>query len=145
MAKVKSLYHDELEARRAANDGETVSIDLTPALTGPRLPSWCATAQGRSLITAIMAEQPTRRTDDAMGFKTTRYNGRNATQLRNLFDQTYQAMIAWVDEARVPTAPGRPMKPADAARYEQRRDAVIAWAEKFGPDALIARVLGEAL
>lgn len=106
------------------------------------LPCWANTAQGRALITAIKAEKPTIDVyDDGLSaWNGRRYNGRNAAQLRALFDRTYAAMLDWVAEARADVAPGR----AQPLKYHVRRDAVVEWAREFGPDRLISKILGDA-
>ena len=92
------------------------------------LPAWANTAQARSILTAILAERPARTrvinsdfSGNPCGYG---YAGRSAAQLRALFDRTFDLMLQ------------------DA---EQQRDALVSWRRANNADALIARVLGEAL
>lgn len=97
------------------------------------LPSWSKCDEARRLLLAILIERPERtrvltRTigGTAADFG---YVGKNASQLRAIWERTHEALRDWASSA------------GDRAVYQQRREAVAAYAEAFGADALIARVL----
>lgn len=91
------------------------------------LPSWCSTAQGRSLITAILAERPERTRvinsdlcGNPCGYG---YAGRSAAQLRAMFDRTFDLMLQDAD---------------------RQRDALVSWRKANNADEIIRRVLADA-
>lgn len=110
------------EPRKAASSGQPVA-----------LPSWAKTTEARLLLSLIAEEQPerTRVLTRTLGGTAADFGfaGSNASKLRAIFARTYGSLMDWASAAE--TREG----------FDARRDAVIAYAEQFGADALIARVL----
>lgn len=99
------------------------------------LPAWARNTECRLLLSLIEEERPERKRvltrcldGTAADFG---YAGKNAARLRAIWEVTRVALREWSS-----AAPTR-------ALFQARRDAVIAYHEEFGADALIARLLGD--
>lgn len=97
----------------------------------PDLPEWARTLEARRLLRAIVLERPEVRYFDngesQWGGK--EYKGRNAADLRRLFSPYESRLIAECQWS--------------APDYEARREAIIAFIDRDGPDALIERLLAK--
>lgn len=100
------------------------------------LPAWARNTECKLLLSLIEVERPerTRVLTRTLGGTAADFGfaGGYASQLRIIFERTYETLMDWAS-----AAPTR-------QTFEQRRQAVHAYGEQFGADALIARLLGES-
>lgn len=103
-------------------------------------PIWAQTNEAQRLLRSIAANPPrVERYDDGLSaFNGRRYLGTRAEQLRDIWEPFYDLLMQWVSAARGPA--GRPQP----ALWEERHDAVARYVREFGPDAVIAKTLGDA-
>lgn len=101
------------------------------------LPAWANTDEARALLAQIIAEQPERdrpltqlATGQTASFG---FAGKAANRLRQLFDPFIIERMHWAQSAGFGTD-----------LYWKRRKAVLDYADRCGPDQLIARVLEAA-
>ena len=98
------------------------------------LPSWASTPDAIAILARILDERPDTRCYDngCSAWGGTEYAGRNAKQLRAVYDGFLSQRLAWAE------------KPGHATpQYHKRRDAVVAYGAAHGPDALIGRLLAQ--
>lgn len=102
------------------------SNQAPPARAIPSLPTWARTHSATQLLAAIKLNPPhiTVYDDGLSAWNGRQYSGRNAAQLRTLFDLTFDDML---QHSRID------------------RDGLVAWRKVNNADAVIAGALGEAL
>lgn len=98
------------------------------------LPAWAQNDEARALLATIIAEQPERdrpltqlATGQTASFG---FAGKAANRLRQLFDPFLLDRMHWAQSAGFGTD-----------LYWKRRKAVLDYADRCGPDQLIARML----
>lgn len=99
------------------------------------LPAWAQCNEARALIAAILDERPGGRPytpHEGASWCETRFKGRNASALRQLYDDAY---LAEIDRANAEAAAGKP--------WPQARNEALARL-KPNADALIEQLLEEA-
>lgn len=115
---------------RAGPNGEAAATDL------PNLPAWANTDEAIRLLKLILAEQPERSritTVTADGAAASfGYRGKAANQLRQLYDRFFLERLDWVAQCEF-----------RSREWVNRRNSLIAYDKRHGPDALIERLMVE--
>lgn len=101
------------------------SLSIVEATRQADLPTWARTSEARQLLAAIRLQRPhiTVHDDGLSAWNGRQYSGRNAAQLRNLFDLTFDDML-------------------QHSRLD--RDDLVAWRKVNNADAVISKLLGES-
>lgn len=100
------------------------------------LPHWANNDEAKALLERIVVDRPKRTsvvTETMSGPGSFGYAGKAANRLRQLFDPFIIDRMDWAYRAGF-----------DTPLFHKRRASVISYADRHGPDALIARVLEAA-
>jgi hypothetical protein len=113
------------------------AADAPFRVTISELPEWARNDEARSLLERILADRPDRSkplTETACGGTASYgFRGRPMTLLRQLYDGFFVERMNWVGQCEF-----------QSRDWHKRRDSLIDYDRRHGPDALVARLMREA-